>query len=89
MTTDMTTVNVYNPRLGTVEIDGMTFAVKTICEVPIPTPVEIDKTIRNVDSEGYEILCQICDEYAGWHWIPDISYWVCDQCRIDIHKFRI
>ncbi len=74
--------------LGTVKIDGFRYAVKTICEVPIPTPLEVDKT-RNIDSDGYQKLCEICDEYAAYHYIEDISFWVCDQCRIDISNFRI
>ena len=78
--------------LGTVQIDGMTYAVKTICEVPIPVPIpapiEIE-TLRNVDSDGYQKLCEICDEYAAYHHINDISSWVCDQCRIDISNYSI
>ncbi len=76
--------------LGIVQLEGQNYAVTAICPVPIPSPLDIEEDrTRNLDSDGYQKMCQICDEYAAYHFIRDISFWVCDQCRIDIHNYDL
>ena len=83
-------VDSLSPIVAIRENQKMSTPMANLGTVEIPTPIEVDSSWNHKDIENkYPITCEICSEYAAYHFIKSIEYWVCDQCNIDISNYKL